>query len=297
MSEPKALVLLTGPNGFVGAHVLDLLLKNNYHVRGTVRSLSKATFFQAKYSQACCNGDLTFVAVPDIQAPGALDEAAQGVDFICHVASPFFTSTSDPLKDLVEPAVNGTRNVVRSALKSKTLKKITILSSFASVVDLSKDTRPGYIYTADDWDPVTPEQAAQNGYYGYFASKTFAERAAWEMWKEAKAKGEITWDLVTLCPPMIYGPPYHEVHKDKGVEGLNTSLKDLIIGLQGQNPEFKPKVATPGLPAWVDVRDVAEAHHFGLDRGNAEEVLKVKFNPFQKTIEDSWEEVKRLGLV
>lgn len=346
MSTTKALVLLTGPNGFVGAHVLDLLLKNNYRVRGTVRSLSKATFFQAKYAQACLDGNLTFVAVPDIQAPGALDEAAQGVDFICHVASPFFTSTNNPIKELVEPAVNGTRNVVYTALKSKTLKKLTILSSFASVVDLSKNTRPGYTYTAEDWNPVTQEQATQDGFYGYFASKTFAERAAWEMWKEAKTKGEMTWDLVTLCPPMIYGAPCHEVRKDMGVEGLNTSLKDLFMGLQGQNPEFKPRVATPGLPAWVDVRDVAEAHiralaldkgvserfllcggvayledglaglrargekglgeegahcdrakHFGLDRSTAERVLQLKFNPFQKTVEDSWEEVKRLGMV
>ena len=181
MSTTKAVVLLTGPNGFVGAHVLDLLLKNNYSVRGTVRSLSNATFFQVKYSQACLNGNLTFVTVPDIGAPGALDEAAKGFDFICHVASPFFTSTNDPIKELVEPAVNGTRSVVYSALKSKTLKKMSILNSFASVVDLSKNTRPGYVYTAEDWNPVTPEQAAQDGHYGYFASKTFAERAALEM--------------------------------------------------------------------------------------------------------------------
>lgn len=223
---------------------------------------------------------------------------------------------------------------------------MVVLSSFASVIDLSKDTRPSYTYTAKDWNPVTQEQAARDGFSGYFASKTFAERAAWEMWNEAKAKGETTWDLVTLCPPMIYGPPYHEVNKDLGVEGLNTSLKDLITGLQGHNPAFKPHVATPGLPAWVDVRDVAEAHvsalaleqgiaerflicagvdyledgltglrgrgeeglgeegarcdrakHFRLDRGTAERALNLRFKSFEKTVEDSWEEVKRLGLL
>ena len=68
---------------------------------------------------------------------------------------------------------------------------------------------------------------------------------------------------------MIYGPPCHEVHKDKGVEGLNTSLKGLIMGLRGQNAAFKPKVATPGLPAWVDVRDVAEAHVRALTLGES----------------------------
>lgn len=260
MSHTKPLVLLTGPNGFVGAHVLDLLLSSNYRVRGTVRSLSKATYLKNKYAQASSNGDLSFLVVPDIQAPGALDEAVQGADFICHVASPYFTSSSDPIKELVEPAVNGTRNVVSSALKSKTLKRMTIMSSFASVVDLSKNPRGGYTYTAADWDPVTPEEAAKDGYMGYHASKTFAERAAWEMWKEAKGAGQIEWDLVTFCPPMVYGPPIQELHAEKGVEGLNTSIKRLITSIQGQDPNFTPRVATPGLPAWVDVRDVAQAH-------------------------------------
>lgn len=346
MSASQPLVLLTGLNGFVGAHVLEHLLNNNYRVRGTVRSLSKATFFQNRFSQACRDGSLSFIAVPDIQAPGALDEAAQGIDAICHVASPFFTSTNDPIKDLVEPAVNGTCNVVRSALESQTIKKMIILSSFASVVDLTRAANPGYTYTSQDWNPITKEQAAQDGFFGYFASKTFAERAAWDLWKDAKNKGECTWDLITMCPPMIYGPPYHEVSKEKGVDGLNTSLKDLISSLQGENPAFKPKVATPGLPAWVDVRDVAEAHiralalpqgvsdrfilcggidyfedgldglrargeqglgedgarcdrtkHFSLDVKHAQSVLGLTFTPFQKTIEESWAEVKRLGLI
>jgi hypothetical protein len=28
----------------------------------------------------------------------------------------------------------------------------------------------------------------------------------------------------------------------------------------GTDPAFAPKVATPGLPAWVDVRNIADAH-------------------------------------
>lgn len=347
MSATKPLVLLTGPNGFVGVHVLDALLKNNFRVRGAVRSLRKATYLENKYAQASSRGDLTFVAVPDIQAPGALDEAASGVDYICHVASPYFTTTNDPIKELVEPAVNGTRNVMSSAIKTKSLKRMTIVSSFASVVDLSKNPRGGYTYTAEDWDPVTMEDAARDGFMGYHASKTFAERAAWNMWEEAKERGEIDFDLNTFCPPMIYGPILQEVDATKGVDGLNTSIKRLVTSIQGEDPAYKPKVATPGLPAWVDVRDVAEAHvksltvlkkgvserfllcggvdyfedglaglrargekglgergahvvqgkHFSIDRSKAENMLKLEFTPFQKTVEDSWESVKQLGLI
>jgi hypothetical protein len=30
------------------------------------------------------------------------------------------------------------------------------------------------------------EKGQEDGFWGYHASKTFAERAAWDMWKEAR---------------------------------------------------------------------------------------------------------------
>ena len=91
--------------------------------------------------------------------------------------------------------------VLSSALKATKLKRLTITSSFASVVDLDKNSRAGYTYTDKDWDPVTMEKGQEDGYWDYHASKTFAERRAWDMWEEAKPSR----DLVTFCPPMIYG--------------------------------------------------------------------------------------------
>lgn len=55
------------------------------------------------------------------------------------------------------------------------------MSSFTSVVDLSKNPRAGYTYTDKYWDPVTMEKGQKDGYWGYHASKMFAERAAWDM--------------------------------------------------------------------------------------------------------------------
>src|SRR6266480_5299309 len=101
----KPLVLLTGPTGFVGAHVFRALLTNGYRVRGTIRHESGADFLRQQYPSH--TSDMEFVIVPDIQAAGALDSATKDVDYICHVASPYFTSTDDPIKELVEPAVNG----------------------------------------------------------------------------------------------------------------------------------------------------------------------------------------------
>ena len=242
-------------------------------MRGTVRSLPKSYYLAKLYPNEAASGDLHFVTVPDIEAPGALDSAILGTDsssnpssklesepasYVCHVASPYFTTSKSPLEDLINPAVNGTRNVLTSALKSTQLKRLTVLSSFASVVDLSLNPRAGYTYTEKDWDPVTLEQGSKDGYWGYHASKTFAERTAWEMFQQATPKP--SWDLVTFCPPMIYGPPIHEIDASKGIDGLGTSLRRLLSSITGTDPNYPGKVPPFGLPAFVDVRDVALAH-------------------------------------
>lgn len=256
----KPLILLTGATGFVGAHILALLLENEYAVLAPVRSTTKSTFLEKKYPAQFFSGDLSFITIPNLQTPNALDSVLQEreVEYICHVASPFFLNTTDPIKDLVNPAVEATKNVLESAIiHGKALKKVIILSSFAAVQNPFDEPRAGYIYTEKDWNPVDMEQAGSNGMLGYVASKTFAERAAWDLYhsfKEEKKK-EISWDLLTFCPPMIYGPPLHEIDVSKGVAGLNTSLSFLLGGLT-----TPPSVATPPLPHWIDVRDVALAH-------------------------------------
>ncbi len=67
---------------------------------------------------------------------------------------------------------------------------------------------------------VREQGAAAPGGAKYTASKTLAERAAWDFVEKEKAA--IGWDLVTLCPPFIFGPFLHEVAKP---ELLNTSAQ------------------------------------------------------------------------
>ena len=61
-------------------------------------------------------------------------------------------------------------------------------------------------------------------------------------------------------------------------------------GLTGLRPRGEKELGEEG--AHCD-----RAKHFDIDRSKAKTVLKLKFNSFQKTVEDIWEEVKRLGLV
>ncbi|OAQ62532.1 cinnamoyl-CoA reductase [Purpureocillium lilacinum] len=248
-------ILVTGASGFIAAHVVATLLRRGYNVRGTVRSEKSAVEVFRTHSQY--PGRLSTAIVPDMAAPGAFDEAVQGVDGIIHTASPFILGANDFETELFRPAIQGTVSILEATQKHNPgVSRIVITSSFASVLDPSQGKRPGYIYTERDWNPVTREEAGSgDGVAAYLASKTFAEQAAWNYVKEKKPNFGVT----TLLPPMVYGPVIHHINDAKS---LNTSSNDIYRLINGSEKE----VPETSFWAFADVRDLAEAHVLALEK-------------------------------
>ena len=171
--------------------------------------------FPLRYIGSDADGILTFIQ------DDAFDEAVKGVDAIQHTASPFHFNVTDP-QELINPAVAGTTSVLKSALKTgSSVKRVIVLSSCAAV-QTSGLSEPK-VFTEADWNEAAIKEVETKGkdaspIDAYMASKTLAERAAWN-WYE-KNKSSVSWDLVTLQPPYVFGPIIHEC---KGLESLNTS--------------------------------------------------------------------------
>jgi nucleoside-diphosphate-sugar epimerase len=157
--DSGSLVLVTGGNGFIAAHCIATLLRSNYRVRATVRSTDKKILTHQALSSAGVKNlsRLELMVVPD---PTNLDDfstALDGCQAVLHLASAF---TYDALpgefeEKLMIPAVKGTQIVCEAAKLHPMVRRVVIMSSFASVYDASLGLQPGTIYTENHWCPLT----------------------------------------------------------------------------------------------------------------------------------------------
>ena len=153
-----------------------------------------------------------------VSQDGAFDEAVKGVDAIVHAASPINLGLQEP-EAFIGPAVRGTTGILKSAqAHGSSVKRIVTLSSVGAVCSLTdypsseQPTGTQRVFTEADWnddDVAATEKLGKDADVAnkYRASKALAEKAAWELCRdEAKSKGGLGWDLVTICPPWVLGP-------------------------------------------------------------------------------------------
>ncbi|KAE8351769.1 NAD(P)-binding protein [Aspergillus coremiiformis] len=242
-------VLLTGGSGFIAAHIIDILLERGYDTVVTVRSEEKGQKILKAHPNTP-KEKLWYVIVKDVAEEGAFDEAIKSnppFDYVLHTASPFHYNVSDPVKDFLDPAIKGTTGILK-AIKAHapTVKRVVVTSSFAAIVNVKQHAK---VYSEKAWNPVTWEEAMDPA-QTYRASKTFAEKAAWDFIESEKPN----FDIATINPPLVLGPvvPYLN-----SLDAVNTSNSRVSNMVQGNN---KDGLLPTGTFLWVDVHDVAFAH-------------------------------------
>ncbi|RAH50412.1 NAD(P)-binding protein [Aspergillus brunneoviolaceus CBS 621.78] len=246
------LTLVTGANGFIAAHCIAALLRAGHSVRGTVRTPQKASATVAALLAAGVAplDRLEIIVVADPADLQQFAPAVAGCDAILHLASAF-TYDAQPgqfEQRLLLPAIQGTTVACEAAHRFPTVRKLVIMSSFAAVYDAAQGLQPGRIYTEEDWSPLGYEEGrdTENVAIAYRASKVLAERAAWTYVKEHA----VDFQLVTLCPGMVFGEMIHPI---PSLEQLNASNRIVWEVAQGGREALPPTKA----PVWVDVQDLA----------------------------------------
>lgn len=236
-------VLVTGANGYVASWIVKRLLEAGHTVHATVRNPNnKEKVSHLEAIAEASEGTLKLFAA-DLLKEGAFTEAMTGCELVYHTASPFIVSVKDPQKDLIEPAEQGTANVLKSALATPSVKRVVVTSSVVAMCTDAIDTQktPRGILDESCWNTTASPE-----YQPYSYSKMLAEKKAWEI-----AKSQNQWDLVTVNPGLVLGP---------FLNATQTTSESINILKQMGDGTLKNGAPRYGFTA-VDVRDLAEAHY------------------------------------
>lgn len=163
--DSGSLVLVTGGNGFIAAHCIATLLRDGYRVRATVRSTEKGDATRVSLGAAGVKNleNLQFVVVSDPTDLKSLSTALQDCQAVLHLASAFnYDAVPAEFEEkLMIPALKGTQVVCEAAKEHSSVRRVVIMSSFASVYDASLGLQPGRVYTEEDWCPLTYEDGVK----------------------------------------------------------------------------------------------------------------------------------------
>lgn len=254
-------VFVSGASGFIALHVVNDLLESGYKVIGSVRSQQKADRLLKQFNN---HKNLSLVIVSDIAQLGAFDDVfekyGEEISIVLHTASPFHFSTTEYEKDLLIPALNGTKGILESIKKyaASSVERVVVTSSYAAVTDFAGDCDKTKTFTEESWNPVTWEEAKKDPYTAYYGSKTFAEKAAWDFLKENKDK--VKFKLTTVNPVFVLGP---QLFDENVSANLNTSCQ-FINDIVHSTPETELDKNLFG--GFIDVRDVSKAHQLAFER-------------------------------
>ena len=252
-------VAVTGASGYVGAHVVGVLMRRGYRVRACVTDInnSEKTDHLLSMNDQGLAGSVELFAANLLEA-GSYDSIFENAVGVMHVGTPMGYGNANNPQEVYDGAIRGTNNVLDSIIKAGTVRRLIYTSSFAAI---GHPAEPGYQFTEKDWasdnrenDPSWNTQDLNDkGEVGYAMAKVELEHLV-----NRVAEEDGRFDAISVCPIVVLGPLLSRAHELVG--SWQWYLGRLLGG----------KVCKRGYQhLWniVDVRDVAESQALMLESG------------------------------
>lgn len=228
------IVAVTGASGFIGSHICKQLVEQGCVVRACVRDAESEVKTQHLREIAESSaGSISFFSC-DLLKEGSFDAAFDGSDAVVHTAAVVLVTASDPQRDIIDPSVVGTRNVLGAVDRAKSVRRFVHTSSVAAVHTHAGDA--AHVYDESDWNSAD----AGTDPYG------FAKREAERMVQQAADASAGRWDVAIMNPGMVWGPCLTKAH----TKASPVFVRQHLYG------NTQPSISFP----IVDVRDVAAGH-------------------------------------
>ncbi|CAL0328578.1 unnamed protein product [Lupinus luteus] len=203
----------------------------------------------------------------DLYDEGSFDQAVKGCDGVFHVAASMKFNvdyTKENIEDYVktnilDPSIKGTLNLLKSCLKSNSVKRVVFTSSISTIT--AKDSNGKWKSIVDESCQVETDHVWSTKASGwvYVLSKLLSEEAAFEFAKENGI------DLVSVITTTVGGPFFTTY--------VPSSVKVLLSPITGETELSKILSAVNarmGSIASVHIEDICSAHIFLMQHAKAE---------------------------
>ena len=236
-------VMVTGGTGYLACHLIKQLLERGDVVHTTVRGLTNSGKLSPLREMQADHPDRLRLFEADLLQDGSFDTAMQECSVVYHVASPFKLpeKISDGEKEMLQPALAGTKNVLDSVNRTSTVTRVVLTSTvgaifgdYIDVMSMDKQILSEHYFNGSS--------TLQNNPYHF--AKVKAELEAWRI-----CRSQSHWSMVVLNPGLILGPSLSPESESGSLFLLDEMLRGVFFY---------------GLPdlsfTTVDVRDAAFAH-------------------------------------
>ena len=185
------------------------LLGRGYEVRACVRNKDNLSSVEHLRLLDPTGSKLKLYSTGDMAddtLAGRYDEPLKGVDAVFHAATPLSPKLDgkefDGLRDMLNPGMKGTREILDSITKSENVKTLILTSSMSAAAPVPEPATKDESHWSDD-----AAQLQRNNFYGCL--KTRQEKMCRDWAREGIEAGTLPKDFkyAAICPTMIIGPP------------------------------------------------------------------------------------------
>ncbi|XP_057505893.1 putative anthocyanidin reductase isoform X1 [Actinidia eriantha] len=253
---------VTGATGYIGSWLVKSLLQRGCTVHATVRDPAKTLNLLPLWG----GGDRLRVFRADLREERSFDEAVKGCSGVFHVAASmeFDVPAKEDIdscarENFIDPAIEGTLNLLKSCSKTASVKRVVFTSSISTLTAKDRDGHWRSIVDESCQNPIDHVWKTKAGAWVYVLSKLLTEETAF------KFANENSIDLVSVITTTVTGPFLTPT--------VPSSVRVLLSPITG-DPKFSSILSAVnsrmGSIALVHIEDICSAHIFLMEHARAE---------------------------